>query len=248
MRRILRKNRSKIAMTLVELIVTMALTSFFAACCAALILPVERIYKHMTDLSRAQLLADTCIDTLRKECAKTYIETPDDVWIFKDESFDGTTNRLGAASSTSGEGTVLVLRKNITYWETIASNSNYSMQRKLYDGVLAAEGAEAQTASVTSRSVYRMFDPEPGPDTKAGFVHFGYYEKIGIDEYEYYDFTNPFTSATYRDLKVDLKFNGIHKTSEDLPAYVNCTIKVTKNGAAVYERNTILCFASPVKR
>ena len=251
MRRLLRKRRSKTAMTMVELIVTMALTAIFAASCVALIFPIERVYTHMTDLSRAQLIADTCVDTLRKECAKTYIETPEDVWIFNDDDFNGTTGRLGAASSDP-RGNVLVLRKNITYWETIASTPKYEMQKNLYNGVLAAEGSEAQKDGyVMSRAIYRMFDPitfDPSPDTKAGFVHFGYYEKTGLSSYDYYDFTNPFTSATYRDYKVELKFNGIHKTSEDLPAYVNCTIKVTKNGAEVYERNTILCFASPVKR
>ena len=252
MRRISRKRRSKVAMTMVELIVTMALTSIFAGACVVLILPIERIYLHVTDLSRAQLLADTCVDTLRKECAKTYIETTDDVRIFDDDEFDGSVARLGAGTlSTLPEGNVLVIRKNITYWEAIASTPKYELKRTIFDAIRNSEGSEAQTGAVTSRAVYRMFMPNPAnpsPDTAAGYVHFGYYEKTGISDYEYYDFTNPFTSATYRDFKISLKFDGLSKTSTDLPAYVNCTVKVTRNGTAIYERKTILCFASPVKR
>ena len=252
MRRITRKRRSKMAMTMVELIVTMALTSIFAGACVVLILPIERIYMHVTDLSRAQLLADTCVDTLRKECAKTYIETPDDVLIFNDDDFDGSTVKMGTGTQAPlPKGNVLLLRKNVTYWESIASTPNYELKRSLYDAILTAEGAEAETGAVTSRAIYRMFLPDPSnpsPDTAKGFVHFGYYEKIGISDYDYYDFTNPFTSATYRDFKVKLEFDGISKTTDNLPAYVNCTVTVTKNGTAVYQRKTILCFATPVKR
>ena len=243
-------------MTMVELIVTMALTSIFAGACVTLILPIERIYLHMTDLSRAQLLADTCVDSLRKECAKTYIDTTDDVQIYNYKEFDGTETSMhkGAETkSTQGDNNldwnVLVMRKNVTYWESIASTPQYELKKSIYDAIKTSEGSEAQTGAVTSRAVYRMFtDPnDPSPDTKAGYVHFGYYEKTGMSDYEYYDFTNPFTSATYRDFQVNLFFDGLNKTSEDLPAYVNCTVTVTKNGVAVYKRTTILCFSSPVK-
>lgn len=251
MRRISRKRRTKIAMTMVELIVTMALTSIFAGACVTLILPIERIYMHMTDLSRAQILADTCVDAIRKECAKTYIETNEDVRIFNDSDFDGTTKSMhDGTEAISTQGNVLLIRKNVTYWEAIASSPNYALKKTIYDEILKAEGSEAQTGAITSRAVYRMFTPDPNnpsPDTKAGYVHFGYYEKTGISDYEYYDFTNPFTSATYRDFQVTLFFDGLNKTSEDLPAYVNCTVKVTRKGSVVYERKTILCFASPVK-
>ena len=71
MRRIVHRKRSKRAITLVELIVAMTLTAIFASSCVLLIMPITKIYKHANDLSRAQLVADTVVDALRTECART---------------------------------------------------------------------------------------------------------------------------------------------------------------------------------
>ncbi|MBO4681501.1 MAG: hypothetical protein J5623_06315 [Clostridiales bacterium] len=253
MRRINRKRRSKIAMTMVELIVTMALTSLFAGACVTLILPIERIYTHMTDLSRAQLIADTCVDTLRKECADTYIIDPDDVWIFNDTAFDGTVAKLGSAAKLPDNqpGKILVMRKNSEYWETTASTSTYNLGTQLYNDVMTIEGGTQQTGNLTSRAIYRMFtvkegNVEPNSDAAEGYVHFGYYKKIGSNNYSYYDFTNPIASTAYRDFKVELTFDGLKRMKDtNLPAYVNCTVTVTRNGKEVYSRNTVLCFAAP---
>ncbi|MBR6960505.1 MAG: hypothetical protein IKH76_08520, partial [Clostridiales bacterium] len=62
MRRIKNKKWSKKAITLVELIVAMTLTAIFASSCILLILPITQIYRHVNDLSRAELLADTVVD------------------------------------------------------------------------------------------------------------------------------------------------------------------------------------------
>ena len=81
MKRVETKRKTKLAMTLVELVVAMALTALFATACIMLVLPVERIYTRTTDVSRAQILADTIVDSLRTECANTYIDGKGAVWI-----------------------------------------------------------------------------------------------------------------------------------------------------------------------
>ena len=74
-------SRSKKGITLVELIVAMTLTSIFAVLCVMLINPIERTYKSTLKLARAQLLADTLIDSIRKECDDVRHDEKTDVWI-----------------------------------------------------------------------------------------------------------------------------------------------------------------------
>ena len=258
---------SKRAVTLVELVVTMALTAMFAATCVMLIYPVTRIYTHTNELSRAQIVADMVIDSLRAECARTYITGTGDVWI-------GSRGDLVLQTAeTSASGPVLVIRKNRDYCETIAAN--YSITGDgigsenpvgLYGEVWSADESHSTNSNgVTSRAIYRLF-PTPVPisgestrnDLSEGYVHFGYYECAAggaspVLPSKYYDFTNPFTGAAYRDFTVTLNFRWDEDVDEDegpssdpTPTYVLCDVTVCMRDVPVYTRTVVLCFASPV--
>lgn len=242
MKKLGRKNRSKIAMTLVELVVAMALTSLFATACVMLIYPIEKIYTTTTDLARAQLIADTVADSLRKECASAYIEGEGDVWIGE------TGNAVNPAASAASSGSVLVFRKNKSYCETIYAND--VVPKTAYDTLKA--DSELVDGNVSSRAIFRLFASANNPDIEKDYVHFGYYKSDGgkttpVIPSEYYDFTNPFTSATYREYKVALTFSGIGLDQDDKPSYVLCQIDIKKGEEIVYTRNTVLCFAAPVQ-
>ena len=81
MRRVKNRAFTKRALTLVELVVAMALTMLFASACIALMYPISRIYTHINEQARVQVIADNVVDALRAECARTYMSSPDDVWI-----------------------------------------------------------------------------------------------------------------------------------------------------------------------
>jgi len=262
MRRAVKNRGSKRAFTLVELIVAMALMSIFAVACVMLFYPVFKIYTHTNELSRAQLLADTVVDSIRAECARTYITGKGDVWI----ASSGNTTFSSADALLSGK--VLVIRRSSDYCETIASN--YSITgtgtNSLYNRVYEAEqrsledGHNPQTdsAGITSRAIYRMFPtPVPAPGTSsrsnldANYIHFGYYKlQTDTNGYiypsEYYDFTNPFSYATYGDYTVDLTFrwDGGELPAE-APTYILCDVSILHQGSVFYTRTVALCFASP---
>ncbi|MCR5329161.1 MAG: hypothetical protein K6E12_09980 [Saccharofermentans sp.] len=239
------KSLSKKATTLVELIVSMALTAIFAGACVLLILPVENIYTHTTDLSRAHLLADTIVYSLRSECARSYITGEGDVWI-------GTTGneRLDSAESASGtEGPVLVFRKNSEYCETIFSNG----------AILDEANHEIETSDtfinedgITDRAIFRLFAEGNSKELGSGYIHFGYYESTGgtdspVVPNKYYDFTNPFAFPTYRDFTTNLTFHDIGYDTEGKPSWVLCKIEIVDGTNCVYSRDTILCFAAPAQ-
>ena len=228
-------------MTLVELIVAMALTAMFATACVLLILPVESIYTRSTDVSRAQLIADAVVDSLRTECANTYIKDRGDVIIgeFTDDNL--------LAVSPAASGSVLVISKNSEYCETIFSNK--SINKSLYDSHFKDSDILIEN-KITSLAIHRLFEKENSPDINSGYVHFGYYKSAydsanRIQPDEYYDFTNPFPYATYREYTVDLTFSDIAIKSNTYPAYVLCKVDVKKGNELVYSRNTVLCFAAP---
>ncbi len=249
MKRLHRLNKTKIAMTLVELVVAMALTSLFAMACIMLILPVEKIYMRTTDVSRAQFLADTIVDSLRAECSKSYITGKGDVWIgnIGNETMEETP------SSVSDSGPVLVFHKNTGYCETIFANG--MITESSYNEIQSNDEAFLDKENITSRAVYRLFASGTGSntsDTNKNYVHFGYYLASGgnstyITPTAYYDFTNPFSSAAYRGFNVDLTFSDIGYNSEDIPSYVLCRIDVKENDEIVYTRNAVLCFAGPAQ-
>ena len=252
MRRIYSHKRIKSGMTLVELVVAMALTAIFGAACIVLVLPVERIYTRTTDVSRAQLLADTIVDSLRTECANTYIQGKDDIWIC-----DSGDSLYDADSLPSGipEGHVLVIRKNPGYCQTLYSNGQ--VPQAVYDTFTSYTGEDAmKNGDVTSRAILRMFNVKDGntvasPDTETGYVHFGYFvcgggnDKI-VYPTEYYDFTNPVPYAAYREYTVDMTFSEL-TPENDCHSSVMCRIDILKGGEIVYTRNTVLCFAGKVQ-
>ena len=228
-------------MTLVELVVAMALTALFAAACIMLILPVERMYTRSTDVSRAQLVADAVVDSLRTECANTYIKDRGDVIIgeFADDNL--------LAVNPAASGSVLVISKNSEYCETIFSNK--AINKSLYDTYFKGSDILIDD-KITSLAIHRLFEKDNNPDINSGYVHFGYYKSAydasnRIMPDEYYDITNPFPYATYREYTVGLTFSDIDIKSNTYPAYVLCKVDVMKGNELVYSRNTVLCFAAP---
>ena len=244
-------------MTLVELVVAMALTSLFATACVMLILPIERIYSRTTDVSRAQLVADTVVDALRAECANAYIQGVDDIWI----GSDGNALYTDSPTKSDGPGSVLVIRKNSGYCETIFADD--SIPLTVYTDLTTGENALQNSGDVSSRAIPKLFylDESDGqtkgvPGTESGYVHFGYFKSQGgnssiVYPVENYDYTNPFSYATYREYKVKLTFSDL-SPSDNCHAYVKCKIEIFKENSSgneeiVYTRNTVLCFAGQVQ-
>ena len=117
------KRRSKRGTTLVELIVALTLTMLFGVICIALINPIERIYQRTEKTARAQLLADTIVDSIRKECDGIKNDDINSVWI-ANGSFDAesASDQLlfdKDCGLKSGSGSVLVVKKNNSYCEMI---------------------------------------------------------------------------------------------------------------------------------
>jgi type II secretory pathway pseudopilin PulG len=255
--------KSKKAITLVELIVSMALMSIFILACSTLILPVVSIYTHMNKQSRAQLLADTVVDSLRTECARTYISSNNDVWI-SDASGDAVFESF--PESTLDKGNVLVIRKNYEYCETLSSN--YDITGSLCNAVYQAEKTDEispRTGDLTSRAIYNMFKFSVGEDgqvsliaedekaSPTGYLHYGFF-KVGSDSdngsypSEFYDFTDPFMAPTYGDYTVGFEFHGIkYDYTDTIPVYVLVDVKIYDGTEIVYTRNdVVLRFASRV--
>jgi len=227
----------------------MALTALFATAVVMLMYPVERIYRHTNDLSRAQLVADTVVDALRHECADTYISGYGDVWIATEG--DKTLTVASPVALPDG-GPVLVIRKTAGYCETIASN--YSITDSMLANVQNAD-ANLQNGDVTSRAIYGMFSATgDAANLNSNYVHFGYFgcTSGGSDGYaiptEYYDFTNPFPYTTYGEFNVRLNFQwDTGHTANSTPTYILCDVNVYRGDTLIYTRDdVVLCFASPV--
>ena len=122
MKRISNTRKTRKAITLVELIVAMALTAMFATACIALILPITKIYTETNKISRSQLVADAVVDALRAECSKTIVTDTGDVWLYNPADYDGKVLTDAQVDPSYEKGTVLVLRRNSTYCETISAN------------------------------------------------------------------------------------------------------------------------------
>ena len=242
MKRASKHFRSKVAMTLAETIVAIALTALFATSAIMLILPVEKIYSSSTDISRAQIIADSVVDSLRQECANTYIEGLGDVWIGDsgDHTFD--------AANPQSEGKVLIIRKNAEYCETIYANS--TVDSAVYNQYF--NDSSAQNSEISSRAIYSLFSEGNEHELETGYVHFGYYKLSGggsdnVIPAEYYDFTNPFPYGTYRNYTVELTFSELKIKNNQYPAYVVCKVDVKSGDEIVYSRDAVLCFAAPIK-
>ena len=198
-------------------------------------MPVVKIYRHVNDLSRAQLVADTAVDALRAECSNSSVGEEGDAWISQSTDSEG----LPSGSGTSGN--VLVFRKSNDYFETIAAD--YSLA-DLWQYVSDADEAKAN-GEVNSRAIYLMFDDSGNAitnDTGSGYIHFGYFNATDGSSpanWSYYDYTNPFLSATYRDFKVALYFHDLNVSAAN--SYVLCDVTVKDaNGVSVYTRTVAL--------
>ncbi len=236
-----RKNHNRMkdkGFTLVELVVSMALTAILATAVAALMFPVVSIFMDMQKLSRAQLVADTVTDTLRKECAAAYVTGAGDVRVVNiPDPLDATVgdNDLITSLSRANEvmladikknegGNALVFRINMgyakaIYWNTGVSANNYNS--------LLEEGFTP--SPVTSKAVYRLFpngatnlQPDKMPiETRPGYLHCAYYaitsEKVFSDEKEVelfrykepYDYTNPFSVGVYNGYTVKVTYSPL---------------------------------------
>ena len=254
MRRITMRKTKK-AITLVELVAAMALMAIFLLACTSLIFPVFKIYNHMNEMSRTQILADTVVDSLRAECARTYISSKNDVWISNragDEVMDSFPG------STTFPAEVLVIRKSYEYCETLSTN--YAISGTLCNTIYDAENTDEVdplTGSLTSRAIYTMFDNVPVSDdpdaviaSQKGHLHYGFFKvgaevNNGVFPSELYDFTDPFMDPTYGNFTVELQFHDIKYDSSDMPVYVLVDVKIFDGTKNVYTRsNVVLSFAS----
>lgn len=250
---------SKKGTTLVELVVAMTLTAIFAVACIALIHPIESIYQRTEKTVRAQLLADTVVDSIRKECDDVQYDEEYSVWIASG-TFDVSSeddNKLftkGVDLNTGDPGQILVIKRNNNYCEAIYSCLNIS------DENVQAVKDNAKTGTTTGHAVSRFeTDPE---NRKAGIVHYGYYQAKdsgkGLYPFAAYDYTNPVTASTYGDYSVMLEFSNLTYRNDNTknakyPAFVECTVDVydgdiRESGVIskgpIYSRKTAICFSA----
>ncbi len=233
---------TKKGITLVELIVAMTLTSIFAVLCVMLINPIERTYRSTLKLARAQLLADTLVDSIRKECDDVRHEEKADVWITDlsgadDRQLTGTEH---AANLDSGN--TLVFRRNDNYTEAIYAAVGISKDKNQPD-----VEANPLTPGNTAHSIDTLIDS--GEENLAsGIVHFGYYQakedENGIFPIQSYDYTNPVMAKTYGDFRVELKFYDLKYKDGEYPAYVMCKISIIDKNGEFYTRSAVLSFAA----
>lgn len=264
MKRQKRKKSTKRAITLVELIVAMALTAIFAGCCVVLIMPVTKIYTHIKDQSRAQIVADAVVDAIRSECAKAFVSGKGDVWI---ASATGEDGRVGYGNSSTS-GSVLVFRRSNDYCETIASDYEITGTGSgtMYAGVVSAERSDTNTNQPTSadtsvdtrsRAIYWLFDDDVDQlSNNEGYLHFGYFTNgaatVGDITYVvpqgYYDYTNALSASAYNAINngytIGLRFHDLD--SSNVPSYVICDVSIYPTAGdtetAVYTRTVALCF------
>ena len=121
---------SKKGITLVELIVALTLTSIFAVLCVMLINPVERTYRSTLKIARAQLLADTIVDSIRKECDDVKHDEKMSVWIGNLGSSDDADLLSSGPAIKGSSGHVLVFQRTSNYTEAIYSNATISLKLK----------------------------------------------------------------------------------------------------------------------
>lgn len=235
-------SHTKKGITLVELIVAMTLTSIFAVLCVMLINPIERTYKSTLKLARAQLLADTLVDSIRKEVDDVKHEEVTDVWItnLSGEDDSKLLDQNDHASNLPS-GNTLVFRRNNNYTEAIYAAVGISQANKVN------VAANPLTPADTAHSIDTLFNA--GTENLAkGIVHFGYYQAKeddkGIYPIQPYDYTNPVMAKTYGDFTVTLNFSDLKLRDSKYPAYVMCKVTILENGKTIYSRLAVLCFAA----
>lgn len=252
MRRVnLRQNRhSKKGITLVELIISMTLTAMFAVVCVAIMNPISRMYKGTVKITRAQLLADAIIDSIRKECDGLKTDESTTVWIaqLNETAEDDKALRLNGPEKKApgGNGNTLVIQKNNNYAEAIYACLPISKGN--YDAVHDNPVQGTKSAhSIDRLSAGNLYDPDE-PNVKKGIVHFGYYQakedKEGIFPYRAYDYTNPVLASAYGDFTVKLEFKDLKLKEDKYPTYCMCVVTVNENGKKVYSRTTVITFSA----
>ena len=222
--------------TLVELIVSMALTAILATAVASIMFPVVSIFMDMQKLSRAQMVADTVTDALRKECASAYVNSVADVKVLNipdaanhtsgDNVLVDSLNTAGI--KTDAPGNALVFRINEGYAKALYWNTYISVED--YEEVRNNDSAEgAKMGLVTSRAVYRLIsyakkdsytEKTMPAETRPGYLHCGYYStrtvpvpvanEKKVDNFQLdkaYDYTNPFTVNAYNGFTVRIEFS-----------------------------------------
>lgn len=247
---------SKKGITLVELIVSMTLLMLFSVVCISLINPIERIYQHTVKLSHAQLIADTVVDSIRKECDDVDNSDESSVWI-ANGSKDGNVSNLfngpvsGVYVDPDDKGSVLVMRKNGNYCEAIFSCFEITKDN------LEAVNDTGMTGTTYGHAATSLLDDSNKQNRQSGYVHFGYYQlkenDKGVTPYKAYDYTNPLTVSTYEGYTVSLSFEGLEfKTDENgvkHPTFVKLTVNVYEgdysnpSNKRIYSRNTIVSFS-----
>ncbi len=273
MRKVIANNRrrSKRGTTLVELIVSLTLTAMFAVICVMLINPIERIYQRTEKTARAQLLADTIVDSIRKECDGIKNDDINSVWI-ANGSFDADTasdqilfdpacsKRITSGLESNNKGTVLVIKKNNSYCEMIfaslpiTTNNKTEANKNVLDGTYSGHAVD---------ELFQGSAEDVAKNTGRGVVHFGYYgagdKGNGVYPLKAYDYTNPLIASTYGDYHVKVYFQKLVTRTEEIdgvdhefPSYVECEVKVYEGeykagdntSALVYTRKAAISFSA----
>ena len=269
-------NHDNRGMTMVELIVSMTLTAIFATAIVAVMSPASRVYMNIMELNRAQMVADIVIDSIREECADTYIEDFASARIVNTTpTADGDASLLsslnGITSDSESKGNVLIIRKSGGFCEAIYSCIAISQSN--YTNVKSNDYAYKYENGISSKAVYRLFDAGIATEeAKQGYLHYGYYQcgratlEIGSEKINCifpavaYDYTNPFSRASYNGYTVDVSFSDITYAPEPgettvtlttkRPSSVMATVKVYKcdyasqsSNQPIYTREAILTFA-----
>lgn len=256
--------RSKKGTTLVELIVSLTLTAMFAVICVALINPIERVYQRTEKIARAQLLADTIVDSIRKECDGIKNNDVNSVWI-ADGSFDAASasdqilfdSSCDKRIAPDKEGTVLVLKKNNSYCEMIFASLPITEANK------SAANANTLDDTYSGHAVDELFSGDVAKNTGRGVVHFGYYgagdKGNGVYPLKAYDYTNPVVSSTYGDYYVKLYFKNLITRTDPVgegtatfPSYLECEVRVYEgeykagktDSGLVYTRTAAISFSA----
>ncbi len=223
--------------TLVELVVSMALTAILATAVASIMFPIVSIFMDMQKLSRAQMVADMVTEALRKECAAAYVTGVADVRVLnvpKQSDYtigdDALTDMLKAGGLQSTEaGNALAFRINegyakAIYWNTCISGADY-------DEVRLHDKEETQKMNVvTSRAVYRLLpydqkgslSKETMPvEIRPGYLHCAYYKTdltpvttqenktVSVFKPDFaYDYTNPFSVNAYNGFTISVTYTA----------------------------------------
>ena len=234
-------SHTKKGVTLVELIVAMTLMSIFAVLCVMLINPIERTYKSTVKLARAQLLADTIVDSIRKECDDVKHDDSTDVWITNLSGDDDKQLLSNTHAANLSSGNTLVFRRNNNYTEAIYAAV------KISEANQTAVANNPLTPEKTAHSIDTLVT-SGSENMNSGIVHFGYYQAKEDDEGVFpikpYDYTNPVMAKTYGDFTVTLNFSNLKLKDGKYPAYVMCKVSVLEKGKEVYTRSAVLAFAA----